>query len=105
MKLVPIKKLINSISSNQDNRNPNKFDYRKKNLVSNINFLEDSFAMCKLDILYMQRLKMPLTHDEEIYFAQQIDRLNQSIKILSWMRDNIKNNESNIWRKFLKWKI
>lgn len=106
MKLVSIKKLVNSFSEDKSNFNSNKFDYRKKSLVSNIDFLIDSFLMCKFDIIYMQKLNIPLSDQDKIYFEQQIDRLNHSIKILSWMRNNIMDNSKpKFWRKFLKWKI
>jgi hypothetical protein len=99
MKLVSIKKLVNTFKTND----VTKFDYRKNNLVTNIEFLIQSFELSKFDIMYMENLKKPLTHDEQIYFVQQIDRINSSIKILDWMKDNVKSNQS-FWRKLLKWK-
>lgn len=57
--------------------------------------------MSKLDIMYMERLKMPLTPDEKIYFTQQVDRLNSSLKVLLWMRENVVCNE-RFWRKLLR---
>ena len=99
MKLVYIKKLVNTFKTND----VTKFDYRKNNLVTNIEFLIQSFELSKFDIMYMENLKKPLTHDEQIYFVQQIDRINSSIKILDWMKDNVKSNQS-FWRKLLKWK-
>ncbi len=45
---------------------------------------------------------MPLSPDEKIYFMQQLDRINSSLRILLWMRDNVQVNE-NFWKKFLKW--
>jgi hypothetical protein len=58
--------------------------------------------MSKFDIVYMEKLKMPLSPDEKIYFMQQLDRINSSLRILLWMRDNVQVNE-NFWKKFLKW--
>lgn len=58
--------------------------------------------MSKFDIMYMEKLKMPLSPDEKIYFMQQVDRLNSSLRILLWMRDNVQINE-NFWKRFLKW--
>jgi hypothetical protein len=58
--------------------------------------------MSAMDIAYMEKLKMPLSHDEKIYFIQQIDRLNTSVKILRWMKDNVERNET-FWTKLLRW--
>jgi len=102
MKLVSIKKLVNTFKTN-NTEEVKKYDYRKNNLVTNIEFLIQSFELSKFDIMYMENLKKPLTHDEQIYFVQQIDRINSSIKILNWMKDNVKSNQS-FWRKLLKWK-
>lgn len=75
--------------------------HRKVTLVTQIDFLIDTLHMSKLDIMYMERLKMPLTPDETLYFAQQVDRLNSSIKVLLWMRENVVHNET-FWRKMLR---
>jgi hypothetical protein len=58
--------------------------------------------MNKFDIVYMEKLKMPLSPDEKIYFMQQLDRINSSLRILLWMRDNVQVNE-NFCKRFLKW--
>jgi hypothetical protein len=58
--------------------------------------------MSKFDIVYMEKLKMPLSPEEKIYFMQQLDRINSSLRILLWMRDNVQVNE-NFWKRFLKW--
>jgi len=58
--------------------------------------------MSKFDIVYMEKLKMPLSPDEKIYFMQQLDRINSSLRILLWMRDNVQVNE-NFWQRFLRW--
>lgn len=50
----------------------------------------------------MEKLKMPLSPDEKIYFMQQIDRINSAIKILLWFRGNVCENEK-FWKKFFKW--
>jgi len=50
----------------------------------------------------MEKLKMPLSPEEKIYFMQQLDRINSSLRILLWMRDNVQVNE-NFWKRFLKW--
>jgi hypothetical protein len=70
-------------------------------VINQLDFLIDTLCMSKMDISYMERLKMPLTPDETIYFTQQIDRINSSLKILLWMRENVVVNDS-FWRKFLR---
>lgn len=57
----------------------------------------------KLDIVYMENLKMPLTQEEKIYFVQQLNRIEQSIKILTWMRTKVLEN-SRFWRKLVSWR-
>jgi uncharacterized protein YfaA (DUF2138 family) len=76
--------------------------HRRINLLKQVDFLIDTLSMSKLDILYMENLKMPLTPDERIYFTQQIDRINSALKILLWMRHNIETNQK-FWKKFLHW--
>ena len=78
------------------------FSSRKTTLLTQIDFLIDTLSMNKLDIIYMENLKLPLSPDERLYFMQQLDRINSSIKILLWMRDNVVANES-FWKKFLRW--
>lgn len=68
-------------------------------LVAKIDFLIDTLLSNKLDILYMEHLKMPLTQEEKIYFTQQVDRIQNSIDILLWMRENVLQN-SGFWKKF-----
>lgn len=80
----------------------NEMPHRRINLLKQVDFLIDTLSMSKLDILYMENLKMPLTPDERIYFTQQIDRINSALKILLWMRHNIETNQK-FWKKFLHW--
>jgi len=80
----------------------NNLEYRKNGLVANIDFILDTLEGNKIDILYMEKLKMPLSYDEKIYFLQQLDRINSSIKLLTWFRKNIVINEK-FWKKFLRW--
>lgn len=78
------------------------FRSRKSTLLTQIDFLIDTMNISTFDIMYMENLKMPLTPDEKIYFLQQIDRLNSSVKILQWMRNNVESNET-FWTKLLRW--
>lgn len=78
------------------------FLYRKSNLIVQLDFLIDTLNMNKMDLLYMENLKMPLTSDQKIYFVQQIDRINSAIKILLWFRENVRLNEK-FWTKFFNW--
>jgi hypothetical protein len=80
----------------------NEMPQRRINLLKQVDFLIDTLSMSKLDILYMENLKMPLAPDERIYFTQQIDRINSALKILLWMRHNIETNQK-FWKKFLHW--
>jgi hypothetical protein len=76
--------------------------HRRTNLLSKVDFIIDTLEMTKLDIVYMEKLKMPMTPDERIYFTQQVDRINSTILVLIWMRHNIENNQK-FWKKFLHW--
>ena len=80
----------------------NNLEYRKSGLVNNIDFIIDTLEQSKMDILYIEKLRMPLTSDEKVYFLQQIDRLNSATKILLWIRKNILSNET-FWKKLLRW--
>lgn len=110
MKLEPQKQSVNILKTifntlfkkNLSSGISSNFNYRKINLIKQIDFLIDTLHMNKLDIVYMEKLKMPLSPDEKLYFLQQIDRINSSIKILMWFRDNIESNKK-FWTKFLKW--
>ena len=76
--------------------------YRKTGLLRQIDFLATTLENAKFDIVYMENLKMPLTPDENIYFLQQVDKINSSLKLLAYMQKNINENES-YWKKFLRW--
>ena len=76
--------------------------HRKDTLVAQIDFLLDTLEISKFDILYMEKLKMPLTSEESVYFLQQIDRIESSKRILLWMRNNIQSN-SSFWKRLLRW--
>jgi len=76
--------------------------HRKDTLVTQIDFLLDTLEINKFDILYMEKLKMPLTSEESVYFLQQIDRIESSKRILLWMRNNIQSN-SSFWKRLLRW--
>lgn len=73
---------------------------RKVNLLSKIDFVLDTLHMNKFDIFFMESLKMPLSQDQEIYFTQQIDRINGAIKTLCWIRENVESND-RVFRKLL----
>lgn len=79
------------------------FVSRKHTLLTQIDFLIDTLQSNKFDIVYMEKLKMPLSPDEHVYFMQQVDRINSSIKILLWMRNNIVAN-TRFWTKFFVWR-
>lgn len=64
--------------------------YRQNNLIKQIDFLLDTLESAKMDMLYMEKLKMPLTPEEQIYFISQIDRINSAITILVWMQNLVK---------------
>jgi hypothetical protein len=70
--------------------------------MKQLDFLLDTLENNKFDILYMENLKNPLTHDEQVYFIQQIDRIESAKKILLWMKDNAQQN-TPLWRRFLRW--
>jgi hypothetical protein len=53
----------------------------------------DTLESAKLDILYMEKLRMPLTPEENVYFISQIDRINSAVSILLWMQNNIKSKK------------
>lgn len=76
--------------------------YRRDNLLTQMDFILDTIEHSKFDILYMERLKNPLTPDERVYFIQQIDRLESAKKTLLWMKENAKTN-SSFWKRFLRW--
>ena len=78
------------------------FTNRKSTIITQIDFLIDTLNMNILDITYMESLKMPLSPDERIYFIQQLDRLNSSIRILTWMRVNAVSNDK-FWTRLLRW--
>lgn len=96
-----IKKLISGLIAPLTNKY-HKYHGRKQTLLVQIDFLLDTLAMNKLDIMYMENLKMPLSPDEKIYFTQQIDRINSAINVLLWMRENVCKNK-NLWIKFFNW--
>lgn len=75
---------------------------RREGLMKQLDFLLDTLENNKFDILYMENLKNPLTHDEQVYFIQQIDRIESAKKILLWMKDNAQQN-TPLWRRFLRW--
>ena len=77
-----------------------KLDCRQHNLIQKIDFVIDTLESAKLDIFYMERLKLPLTTDEQIYFVQQVDKINGAIQILLWMRKNMMS-KNRFWRYFL----
>lgn len=81
----------------------NVYTQRKFGIINQIDFLLDTLHGNKLDIVYMENLKMPLTQDEKIYFVQQLNRIERSIEILSYFRVKVLEN-SNFWKKFLNWK-
>lgn len=83
-------------------RSSDMFYHRKINLITQLDFLIDTLSMNKLDLMYLENLKMPMTSDQKVYFLQQIDRINSSIKILLWLRENVCRNEK-LWTKFLNW--
>lgn len=75
---------------------------RKDGLIRQMDFLLDTLEHNKFDILYMENLKHPLTPDEQVYFIQQIDRIESAKKILLWIKENVKEN-TPLWRRLLKW--
>jgi hypothetical protein len=101
-----IKKLINVLKASfkhlVQRKKFNKYYTRKQTLLVQIDFLLDTLAMNKLDIMYMENLKMPLSPDEKLYFTQQVDRINSAINVLLWMRENVCKNQT-LWTKFFNW--
>lgn len=81
---------------------PEKYAHRKDVLLNQFDFLLTTLENNKFDILYMERLKQPLTPDERIYFMQQLDRIESAKNVIVWMKNNVLNNE-NFWRKLLRW--
>lgn len=79
------------------------YNYRRLNLMTQIDFVLDTLEMMKLDIVYMENLKMPMTQDEKIYFTSQVQRLDGAISILLWLRGNVQENTS-LWSKLLVWR-
>lgn len=78
------------------------FIHRRDTLLAQFDFILDTLENNKFDILYMENLKSTLTNDEKIYFIQQIDRIESAKKILLWMKNNAKNNDS-FWKRLLRW--
>lgn len=76
-------------------------EHRKEAVVRQLDFIIDTLQMNKFDIFFMENLKMPLTHDEQIYFTQQVDRINSAVQSLEWMRENVCSTE-NFFLKFLR---
>jgi hypothetical protein len=89
------KSFVTGTLSNSSNRTiPNDVVlYKQNNLVKQIDFLMDTLESAKLDILYMEKLRMPLTPEENVYFISQIDRINSAVSILLWMQNNIKSKK------------
>jgi len=81
---------------------PNNLFHRKLGLNRQLEFVMDTLECAKFDIVYMENLKMPLTSDENLYFVQQVDKINSSLKILEYMQKNIHENNS-YWKRFLRW--
>lgn len=75
--------------------------YKQNNIIKQIDFLLDTFESAKMDILYMEKLKMPLTPDEQIYFISQIDRINSAIAILVWMQNSVKT-KNTVFKNLLR---
>ena len=76
--------------------------YRRDGLLRQMDFLLDTLENNKFDIVYMENLKNPLTDEQNLYFIQQVDRIESAKKILIWMKENIKQN-TPLWKRFLKW--
>lgn len=93
--LAPLKRLTQKIEFS-------KYYTRKQTLLVQIDFLLDTLSMNKMDIMYMEKLKMPLSPDEKIYFTQQVDRINSAINVLLWLRENVCKNQT-LWTKFFNW--
>jgi len=100
-KINDVLKLLFSVFRRKKSKSSD-FIHRKSNLIIQLDFLIDTLNMNKMDLMYMESLKMPLTSDQKVYFIQQIDRINSAIKILLWFRENVKLNE-RFWTKFFNW--